>query len=187
MIISGAFKRLREANLKIKPEKAEFIREEVAYYGPVITPELIRPNFSTIECILKFPQHRNQKDTKSFLSLEYYRWFIPNFAKCLNNFDSKCISFFEELKKLFTASPFLIYANFDETFLLTSPSINFYTKKMTIYQLSHSQIISKPFIPKHSITSLKNLLLLACSKLMCPPAKPLKDNTCIIFYYHCLT
>lgn len=136
--LSEVFKRLRSANLKIQPDKCEFLRKEVAYLGHLITQEGVKPNPSKVECILNFPQPRNAKDIKSFLGLAgYYRRFIPNFAKTSKpltkllqkditfNFDSECVKSFNELKQALTTTPVLIYPNFDEQFLLTTDASAF--------------------------------------------------------------
>ena len=43
------FTRLREANLKLKPKKCLFLRDEVSYLGHVVTREGIRPDPSKTE------------------------------------------------------------------------------------------------------------------------------------------
>lgn len=138
MRLTDVFKRLRKANLKIQPDKCEFLRKEVAYLGHLITKDGVKPNPQKIDCILNFPQPQNQKDIKSFLGLAgYYRRFIPNFAKITKpltkllqkdqpfNFDSDCIKSLEELKKALTSTPILIYPNFDEPFVLTTDASAF--------------------------------------------------------------
>lgn len=131
--LTEVFKRLRKANLKIQPDKCEFLRKEVAYLGHLITQDGVKPNPSKIDCIRNFPEPKTQKEIKSFLGLAgYYRRFISNFAKISKpltkllqkdipfNFDSNCKNSFEELKTALTSTPILIYPNFDETFLLTT-------------------------------------------------------------------
>lgn len=136
--LTEVFKRLRNANLKIQPDKCEFLRKEVAYLGHLITKEGVKPNPDKIRCIQNFPQPTNQKEIKSFLGLAgYYRRFISNFAKLSKPltkllqkdvpfaFDSECKKSFEELKQTLTSTPVLIYPNFDETFLLTTDASAF--------------------------------------------------------------
>ena len=121
------FKRLQKANLKIQPDKCEFLRKEVAYLGHLITKDGVKPNPAKVEAILNFPQPKNQKEIKSFLGLAgYYRRFIPNFSKISKpltkllqkdvpfNFTNDCQNSFSDLKQTLTTSPILIYPNFDE-------------------------------------------------------------------------
>ena len=80
--IRQIFKRVREVNLKIQPDKSEFLCKEVAFLGHIITSKGIKPNPLKIDAIQRYPIPRNQKETKAFLGLVgYYRRFIKNFAK----------------------------------------------------------------------------------------------------------
>lgn len=136
--LTEVFKRLRKANLKIQPDKCEFLRKEVAYLGHLITQDGVKPNPSKVDCILNFPVPKKSKDIQSFLGLAgYYRRFIPNFAKISKPltkllkkdtpflFDSECNSSFDELKKALVSNPILIYPNFQEPFLLTTDASAF--------------------------------------------------------------
>lgn len=136
--LTEVFQRLRKANLKIQPDKCEFLRKEVAYLGHLITKDGVKPNPTKVDAILNFPQPKDQKDIKSFLGLAgYYRRFIPNFSKISKpltkllqkdipfNFDYDCTSSFENLKKALTTTPILIYPNFDEPFVLTTDASAF--------------------------------------------------------------
>ena len=136
--LKEVFKRLRKANLKIQPDKCEFLRKEVAYLGHLVTENGVKPNPSKIECIQEFPEPKSPKDIKSFLGLAgYYRRFIPNFAKISKPltkllqkdvaflFDSECRNSFKELKQALISDPILTYPNFEEPFLLTTDASGF--------------------------------------------------------------
>ncbi|XP_072384610.1 uncharacterized protein [Diabrotica undecimpunctata] len=131
--LTEVFKRLRKANLKIQPDKCEFLRKEVAYLGHLVTENGVKTNPAKISCIKNFPEPKNTKEIKSFLGLAgYYRRFIPNFAKISKPltkllqkdvpfiFNSDCKEAFNELKNILTSDPILIYPNFEEPFLLTT-------------------------------------------------------------------
>lgn len=136
--LKEVFSRLRKANLKIQPDKCEFLRKEVAYLGHLITQNGVKPNPDKIEAIESFPQPENPKEVKSFLGLAgYYRRFIPNFAKISKPltklltkdtpfiFDFECKESFKNLKTALTSDPILIYPNFEEPFLLTTDASAF--------------------------------------------------------------
>lgn len=75
-------KRLEDANLKLQPDKCEFLRTEVAYLGHIIGAKGVKPDLNKIKAISEFPAPRNPKNIKQFLGLTgYYRRFIPNFSK----------------------------------------------------------------------------------------------------------
>ena len=63
------FDRLREENLKIKPEKCEFLKEQITYLGSIISAEGIQPDPKKISVVKNFPTPRTPKDVKSFLGL----------------------------------------------------------------------------------------------------------------------
>jgi len=74
--------RLRNANLKLQPNKCEFLRKEVAYLEHIIGSDGVRLDPNKVNAIFKFPIPRNQKNIKQFLGLVgYYRRFIPQFSK----------------------------------------------------------------------------------------------------------
>ena len=131
--LNEVFSRLRKANLKIQPDKCEFLRKEVAYLGHIITKDGVKPNPEKIRAIKEFPEPKDPKAIKSFLGLSgYYRRFIPQYAKIskpLTNllkkdipfiFDQQCKKAFETLKEHLTTEPILIYPNFEEPFVLTT-------------------------------------------------------------------
>jgi hypothetical protein len=73
------FQKLREYNLKIEPDKCEFLKQELNYIGHVVTAEGVKPDDRKIEAVIKFPTPKSQKDIKSFLGLAgYYCKFIAD-------------------------------------------------------------------------------------------------------------
>lgn len=79
--IRQVFERLRGGNLKLKPEKCEFLRREISYLGHVISENGVLPNKTKTKVIEEFPTPQNTKQLKSFLGLmSFYRRFIPRFS-----------------------------------------------------------------------------------------------------------
>lgn len=135
--LSNVFDRLRSFNLKLQPDKCEFLRKEVSYLGHIITDEGVKPNPEKTRAVQEFPIPKCPKDVKSFLGLvSYYRRFIPNIskiAKPLTNLLKKNVEFnwkneqqlaFENLKKALTSAPILAYPDFTKPFLLTCDASN---------------------------------------------------------------
>ena len=80
--LSAVFEKLRNHNLKLQPDKCEFLRKEVGYLGHVITEDGVKPNPEKIKAVQNFPIPKCPKDIKSFLGLvSYYRRFMPEFSK----------------------------------------------------------------------------------------------------------
>ena len=74
--------RLREANLKLQPDKCEFLKSEVTYLEYVISKDEVKPDPKKLEAVRLFPRPKTLKNIKQFLGLAgYYRRFIPNFSK----------------------------------------------------------------------------------------------------------
>ena len=59
--LRGVFERLRENNLKLKPEKCEFLRKEVSYLGHVISENGVLPDRTKTKAIGEYstPRTRN--------------------------------------------------------------------------------------------------------------------------------
>lgn len=132
------FKKLKEVNLKVQPDKSEFLCKEVAFLGHIITSDGIKPNPSKIETVQRYPIPKTQKEIKAFLGLVgYYRRFIQNFAKitfpltkCLrkgsviNPENQEYKNAFEKCKELISNSPILQYPDFNKPFKLTTDASN---------------------------------------------------------------
>ncbi|XP_036150748.1 uncharacterized protein LOC118648534 [Monomorium pharaonis] len=125
--------RLRQANLKLQPDKCEFLRKEVTYLGHVINENGVKPDPKKIEAVMHFPHPKNTKNIREFLGLAgYYRRFIPNFscvAKPLTNLLKKDEPFawqqaqeiaFTTLRKQLCSEPLLQHPDFTKPFILTT-------------------------------------------------------------------
>ena len=82
------FNKLRQANLKLQPEKCFFIKKELAFLGHIISKEGIKPDPAKIDKVQQYPVPKNLTQIRAFLGLaSYYRRFIKDFlsiAKPLN-------------------------------------------------------------------------------------------------------
>jgi hypothetical protein len=132
------FEKLRQYNLKIEPDKCEFLKTELTYLGHVVTGEGVKPDPQKIQAICEFPIPKNKTEVKSFLGLAgYYRKFIPHFskiAKPLNDLQKKDqmwkweteqIQSFQQLKEALTQEPVLQYPDFTKPFVLTTDASGF--------------------------------------------------------------
>lgn len=132
------FYRLAQHNLKLQPDKCEFLKTEVMYLGHLITQDGVKPDPRKIEAVKNYPIPKNPKDIKGFLGLAgYYRRFINNFSKLsqpltkLLKKDEPFVwtslqqSFFEILKTKLCEEPILQYPDFTETFNLTTDASNY--------------------------------------------------------------
>ncbi|XP_026743752.1 uncharacterized protein LOC113505319 [Trichoplusia ni] len=136
--LTAVFQKLRSFNLKLQPDKCEFLRKEVGYLGHIITENGLKPDPNKVKSVQEFPVPKCPKDIKSFLGLiSYYRRFIPEFSKLskpLSSLLKKNVSFvwtneqqlaFETLKDKLTSAPVLIYPDFTKSFNLTCDASNY--------------------------------------------------------------
>ncbi|CAF4830994.1 unnamed protein product [Pieris macdunnoughi] len=132
------FSKLRQHNLKLQPDKCEFLRREVGYLGHVISENGVSPNPEKVKAVSKFPVPKCPKDVKSFLGLvSYYRRFIPDFSKTakplttllkkdvLFNWSIEQQAAFDDLKNKLISAPILIYPDFTNPFVLTCDASNY--------------------------------------------------------------
>jgi hypothetical protein len=130
--LRDVFDKLREFNLKIEPDKCEFLKEELNYLGHVVTADGVKSDKEKVAAVNDFPTPRFGKDVKSFLgSAECYRKFIADFsalARSLTDLLKKDKEWtwsereqtsFEMVKSRLTNAPLLQYPNFNESFILT--------------------------------------------------------------------
>ena len=127
------FDRLRDANLKLQPDKCDFLRTEVAYLGHIIGRDGVKPNPAKINAIRKFPRPTTVRAIRQFLGLSgYYRRFIKDYAKIakpLSDLLKKDIKWewgcsqrrsFRKLRRYLCRTPILLYPEFQKTFKLTT-------------------------------------------------------------------
>lgn len=136
--LKEVLQRIRFHNLRLQPDKCEFLRKEVTYLGHVITEAGIIPDPEKLKAVESFPSPQRIKDIQSFIGLAgYYRRFIKDFskiAKPLTKLTKKGTKFewtteqqkaFDHLKEKLITAPILKYPNFNETFILTTDASDY--------------------------------------------------------------
>ena len=129
--LSQVFDKLRAANLRVKPSKCEFARQQVSYLGHLLTPEGIRPDPDKVRAIVEATPPHNLKKLRSWLGLaSYYRSFIKGFSKIAQpltallkhdapyDWTEDCQMAFNALKRAMTTAPVLVYPRYDRAFLI---------------------------------------------------------------------
>ena len=131
------FQRLREAHLKLSPDKCELLQKEVKYLGHIVSVEGIATDPQKNVTIKEWPTPRNVSEVKSFLGLcSYYRRFVPSFsdvAQPLNQLCEKGQTFlwttatesaFQQLKVALTEAPVMAYPIPGIPFILDTDASN---------------------------------------------------------------
>ena len=129
--LGKVLQRLREAGLKLKPQKCYFLKDRVEYLGHIVSAEGVGVDPRKTQAVREFPQPLNLKALRSLLGLaSYYRRFIPKFSSVaapLHALTRKntqfvwtptCQQAFDHLKQLMTDAPVLAYPDFEQPFLL---------------------------------------------------------------------
>lgn len=131
--LKNVFDRLEEYNLKLQPEKCQFMCREINYLGHIISKDGILPDPKKIRAVQQFPLPKTVRQIKSFLGLaSYYRRFIKNFSKLAEpmnkllkkgepfKWDAKCDESFSTLKEKLTTPPILAFPILDQEYRITT-------------------------------------------------------------------
>ena len=130
------FMRLREADLKLKEVKCNFLKKHIQCLGHIILGKGITPMPEKLACIKDMPPPKTPKEVKQFLGLiGYYPKFVPRFsdlARPLNMLTRKDVPFertpicqesFDLLKTSLMTEPILTYPDPSLPYVLfTDPS-----------------------------------------------------------------
>ena len=136
--LETVFKRLREANLKLKPSKCNLFQKEVEFLGHIISENGIRCCPKKLEAVKEWPTPKSRKEMKSFLGFAgYYRRFIKSYSEIahpLNDltkekvkyiWTEKCETAFQKLKEALISSDVLAYPEKDAEYILDTDASNF--------------------------------------------------------------
>ena len=78
----AVFEKLNKAELKLKPSKCEFFKQELTYLGHVISKNGVQTDSKKVEAIHKWPVPTNVTEVQSFLVFtNYYQRFIKKYAQ----------------------------------------------------------------------------------------------------------
>ena len=129
--LRSLFVKLREADLKLKEVKCNFLKKHIQYLGHIISGKGITPMPEKLECIQKMPPPKTPKEVKQFLGLiGYYHKFVPRFSDLawpLNALTRKNVTFewtpvcqesFEMLKTSLMTEPILTYPDHSLPYVL---------------------------------------------------------------------
>ena len=122
---------LTKAGLQTKPQKCEFLTNNVAYLGFIITTEGLRMDPAVITTIIEWPIPKKLRDVRSFLGFgNFYRCFIQDnshLARPLTQLTKKGTLFvwsvlgqaaLERFKQAFTTALIMIHFDFDKVIVV---------------------------------------------------------------------
>ena len=136
--LGSVFSRIRDAGLKIKPEKCSFLKEKVKYLGHIVSKEGIAADPEKTATVKTWPTPTRTKEVQQFLGLaNYYRRFIKDFAQIAKPlhklmertssflWTTECQKSFEILRHLLSSPPILSYPDFTKPFILDTDASTF--------------------------------------------------------------
>jgi len=75
--LTSIFDRLRSAGLKLKAKKCHVAKQQITYFGYIISSRGVEPDSKKLAAVTTYPTPCNNKQVKQFLNLSnYYRHFI---------------------------------------------------------------------------------------------------------------
>lgn len=130
--IEKVLERIKEAGLRINPEKCHLFKQEVKFLGHIINKRGIQTDPGKIEAIKTFDRPKCIKNLRSFLGIcNYYRRFIKEYSRkaraleeiCGKNkeklvWTDQCDKAFTEMKAALTEAPILAFPDFRREFIL---------------------------------------------------------------------
>ena len=130
------FECFREHNLKLKPTKCEFFKNEINYLAHHISKEGVEPSKKNLKAVARLAPSQIYTKIWAFMSLVgHYQWFIKGFTSIVQPLHeylsgkgaskkNECIMLMEEvlgafktLKKACHETPMLAFTNIDKPFL----------------------------------------------------------------------
>lgn len=124
--------RLRKVNLKLNPNKCEFLKKEILYLGHLISADGISPDPEKIKTVKQYPVPTDANATKRFVAFaNYYRSFIQNFSQIANPLNKltkknapfvwteECQNAFDTLKQKLVSPPVLDYPDLSDNNIFT--------------------------------------------------------------------
>jgi len=125
------FRRLKDAHLRLNPEKCRFCVPELKYLGHIVNRQGVRTDPEKIKAIGQWPTPSTVRQIRQFVGLaSWYRRFIPDFsatAAPLTNLTKKNARWrwgteeeqaFRALKKALSSAPILACPDFDRQFVI---------------------------------------------------------------------
>ena len=124
-------KRLRGANLKLKPSKCKFFKFDIEFLGHVVNSLGISTDPEKVAAVRNWPVPTNVSEVRSFVGLcSYYRRYVRDFVevaaplhrltgkRAVFEWSTECQVAFETLKELLISAPILAVPTDDEQYIL---------------------------------------------------------------------
>ncbi|MEL6816551.1 MAG: reverse transcriptase domain-containing protein, partial [Cyanobacteria bacterium J06598_3] len=131
------FGRIRQANLKLKPQKCSLARRQVVFLGHQISADGVQPDPRNIEKVLNWPMPATGEAMQSFLGLcGYYARFVKGYAELVRPLREAALAkgelqwteamseSFVKLRSIMASPPVLSLPSFQGEFVLYTDACN---------------------------------------------------------------
>ncbi len=135
--LEEVFQRLKDANLKVGPDKCHLFQKKVTYLGHVVSEDGIATDESKISAVVTWPTPENLTETRSWLGFtSYYRRFIKGYAEIAKplyrlteknapfSWTPQCNEAFKKLKEALITAPVLAYPSSNGSYILDCDASN---------------------------------------------------------------
>ena len=138
--------KIRQSGVKLSPTKCAFLRNSIKYLGHIISERGVETDPDKITAVTNWATPNSNEELQSFLGFcNYYRRFIHEYAKIVRpledllrlantNTRKKTIELkweevhttaFNELKKVLSTTPILVFPTRDDTFILDTDASHY--------------------------------------------------------------
>ncbi len=129
--LSEVFGKLRQAGLKLHPQKCQFFKQSVLFLGHVVLKDGIQPDTKVTEKVLNWPRPTMPREVRACIGLcSYYQRFIKDFAEkaaplhsltkkhAKFTWSEQCEDTFQYFWHALASPPILTYPDFSKSFIL---------------------------------------------------------------------
>ena len=76
-VVKNVLKTLQQADMILRPDKCEFHKKEMKFFGSIITIKGIRMDQEKVKAVTEWPEPKNLKEVQAFLGFaKFYQRFI---------------------------------------------------------------------------------------------------------------
>ena len=128
---------IKEAGLKVSPEKCSFAKTSIKYLGHIVSSSGIQVDPAKTTAVQNMIEPKNAKEVRRFIGVaSYYRRFVQNFSELaapLTELTRKKAKFewkdihqlaFEKIKRALITAPILQYPDYSKQFKLCTDASN---------------------------------------------------------------
>ncbi|XP_056014988.1 uncharacterized protein K02A2.6-like [Ostrea edulis] len=136
--LKAALDRIRDAGIKLNPNKCEYRKEKIEYFGHIISKDGVQPSPERVRSILDLPPPTNISELRRIIGMiNYLGRFVPDLSSIMNpinnllksdtawTWDESQQSAFDRVKKLITEAPVLAFYDMTRPTIVSADASSF--------------------------------------------------------------